>query len=118
MTSTTTEAVDPLQFPECFHTQVKEINTLKSYINGQKPEVLSVFSQSSQDAFNDRVLVQEFVFPDFTIEQISNINNQELLDAFLLLYKKLEEATKAPGLVEKAYAYVKFHSHRETRNME
>ncbi len=107
MTESSYKEVDPLQFPELFHAQIKEINALKNYINGQPPEDITVFTKTTQDAFKDRALVQEFVFPDFTIEQISKINDQGLHNGFLALYETLEKANKVAGILEITYSFIK-----------
>ncbi|CZG23988.1 hypothetical protein ACTOV9_10510 [Legionella pneumophila] len=78
-------------FPEQCRSKVKEILTLKEWINGQIPENLSQFHENMQNHFLDRNTLKSMDRNTMTMEQIDKIKDEQLKADLTELYNKMRK---------------------------
>ncbi|HAT8178236.1 TPA: hypothetical protein JA361_01900 [Legionella pneumophila] len=78
-------------FPEQCQSKVKEILTLKGWINGQIPEDPSQFPEDMQNHFLDRNTLKNMDRNTMTMEQIDQIKDRQLKANLAELYNKMHK---------------------------
>ncbi|HIC7358842.1 TPA: hypothetical protein ACW6D3_002270 [Legionella pneumophila] len=78
-------------FPEQCRSKVKEILTLKEWLNGQIPEDLSQFPENMQNHFLDRNTLKNIDRNTMTLEQIAQIKDGQLKADLAELYNKMHK---------------------------
>ncbi|MGT3155900.1 hypothetical protein ACVSNX_10915 [Legionella pneumophila] len=78
-------------FPEQCRSKVKEILTLKGWLNGQIPEDLSQFPENMQNHFLDRNTLKNMDRNTMTMEQIDQIKDCQLKADLVELYNKMHK---------------------------
>lgn len=81
-------------FPEQCQSKVKEILTLKEWINGQIPENLSQFPENMQNHFLDRNTLKSMDRNTMTMEQIDKIKDEQLKADLTELYNKMHKVNE------------------------